>query len=239
MSSPRRFRGGRGSGVAAALGSACVVAAAAFWFTGAGVDADAVPIPPPAAQLSGPLVAPAAPAAPAAPDAVAAPDAEDAGRATAFSVPSPTVTGAPPVELRLPGRTVPLDPVGVAPDGSVDVPDDPSRAGWWAAGSAPTDPSGTTVLVGHLDSATQGIGAFAALLDLPANTSLSVVDSTGSVHRYRVTTREQLVKTALPASVFARDGGPRLVLITCGGTFDRATHHYEDNVVVTAVPDGG
>jgi len=27
-----------------------------------------------------------------------------------------------------------------------------------------------------------------------------------------------------------------LVLLTCGGAFDEATHHYADNVVVYAVP---
>jgi hypothetical protein len=43
-------------------------------------------------------------------------------------------------------------------------------------------------------------------------------------------------ETGLPASAFARDGAPRLVLITCGGPFDAATGNYEDNVVVYATP---
>ncbi len=208
------------------------MAAAALWLTGAGLNADAAPmsaavspVTSAAVEAARPLVAPAAKAAP------------DSPGTPAFSVPAPAVAGAPPVELRLPGRTVRVDPVGVAADGSIDVPDDPSRAGWLVTGSAPADPAGSTVLVGHLDSATKGIGAFAALLDLPANTSLSVVDSQGDVHRYRVTSRQQLVKAGLPATLFAREGSPRLVLITCGGAFDRTTHHYDDNVVVTAVPD--
>jgi hypothetical protein len=36
--------------------------------------------------------------------------------------------------------------------------------------------------------------------------------------------------------LFARDGPPRLTLVTCGGSFDRGTGHYRDNVVVTATP---
>lgn len=237
MSTQWRFRGGRGSGVAAAVGSACLMAAAALWLTGAGLNADAVPMSPAASPVVSPAVTSAA-AEPARPlVAPAATDTPGTPGTPAFSVPSPAVAGAPPVELRLPGRTVRVDPVGVAADGSIDVPDDPSRAGWLATGAAPADPAGSTVLVGHLDSATQGIGAFAALLDLPANTSLTVVDSEGAMHRYRVLSRQQLVKADLPATLFARDGSPRLVLITCGGAFDRATHHYDDNVVVTAVPD--
>ncbi len=44
-------------------------------------------------------------------------------------------------------------------------------------------------------------------------------------------------KNALPASeVFDQDTTSRLVLITCGGTFDWATRHYSDNVVVYALP---
>jgi hypothetical protein len=39
--------------------------------------------------------------------------------------------------------------------------------------------------------------------------------------------------------IFARDGAPQLVLITCGGTFDRTIRSYEDNVVVTAEPVKG
>ena len=35
---------------------------------------------------------------------------------------------------------------------------------------------------------------------------------------------------------FARDGTPRLVLITCGGRFNRSLNSYDDNVVVISVP---
>ena len=43
-------------------------------------------------------------------------------------------------------------------------------------------------------------------------------------------------KVELPDEVWARSGAPRLVLITCGGDFDTATRHYEDNVVAWASP---
>jgi hypothetical protein len=41
-----------------------------------------------------------------------------------------------------------------------------------------------------------------------------------------------VAKGALPGSLFATTGPPRLALVTCGGSFDPATGHYRDNVIV-------
>jgi len=39
--------------------------------------------------------------------------------------------------------------------------------------------------------------------------------------------------------LFRTDGPPMLTLVTCGGPFDSATHHYRDNIVVSAAPIPG
>lgn len=39
--------------------------------------------------------------------------------------------------------------------------------------------------------------------------------------------------------VVGQDTTPRLVLVTCGGTFDWDTRHYRDNVVVYPLPASG
>jgi hypothetical protein len=53
----------------------------------------------------------------------------------------------------------------------------------------------------------------------------------------KMVARQTYRKTRIPLEkYFARDGKPRLTLITCGGQFDRRTGHYRDNVVVTADP---
>jgi hypothetical protein len=50
-------------------------------------------------------------------------------------------------------------------------------------------------------------------------------------------TAAEVSATAVPlARHFARDGPPRLALVTCGGPFDERTRHYRDNVVITAEP---
>ncbi len=49
--------------------------------------------------------------------------------------------------------------------------------------------------------------------------------------------RAQYDKDELPADrVFAKEGSPSVVLITCGGEFNRSLSSYEDNVVAFAEP---
>ena len=65
---------------------------------------------------------------------------------------------------------------------------------------------------------------------------IGVVLSDGSTRAYVVTEVSRYPKTELPAEVFARDGAEQLVLITCGGEFDRGAGSYEDNVIAYARP---
>ena len=59
----------------------------------------------------------------------------------------------------------------------------------------------------------------------------------GTTFRYRVTALRQFPKDELPwAQVFSQDVPERLVLVTCGGRFDRSRRSYADNVVVYAEP---
>ena len=59
----------------------------------------------------------------------------------------------------------------------------------------------------------------------------------GTQRRFTVVERRLIAKPELPVSdVFARTGPPALVLITCGGDFDRSIRRYRSNVVVTAMP---
>ncbi len=59
----------------------------------------------------------------------------------------------------------------------------------------------------------------------------------GSTRTFVVESLDLYEKAALPTSdLFAREGAPALVIITCGGPFDSATGHYRDNVVAIARP---
>jgi hypothetical protein len=149
--------------------------------------------------------------------------------------------GAPPapvVGVRLPGdRTATVVPV-TATQGALAVPDDPSVLGWWSTGARPGSGVGSVVVDGHVDSARDGLGVFAALRALTVGQRVEVVDQAGRRWSYRVTGRRSYPKTALADSdVFDQSVSERLVLVTCGGVFDRVTRHYADNVVVYARPD--
>lgn len=66
-----------------------------------------------------------------------------------------------------------------------------------------------------------------------------VTDAAGGAHRYSVVSLDVVAKTApLPSYVPSPDGPPQLVLVTCGGAYDRALHRYASDVLIRAVPVG-
>jgi hypothetical protein len=120
--------------------------------------------------------------------------------------------------------------------GELSLPQDPGTVGWWGAGAAPGAPVGTIVLAGHVDSEQQGAGALYPLARTPVGARVVVSGPTGDA-TYVVQGRRRYAKDALPwRDLFRQDVEARLLLVTCGGDFDRATRHYSDNVVVYAVP---
>ena len=172
------------------------------------------------------------------PPVTAAPPAP-AGPSAAGPAPAHRAAPFAPARVRAPriGIDAPVVPVTVRPDGLLTVPSDVRTAGWWSAGAAAAAPSGTVVLTGHVDSARQGPGAFFAIRTLEPGDRVILSSAGGRTAAYTVAARRQYPKSTLPAGqVFDQDTTPRLVLVTCGGSFDRATRHYSDNVVVYALP---
>jgi len=148
--------------------------------------------------------------------------------------PAPAV----PVAVTADGDAIsgPVVPTGVdATTGELDLPPEAKVVAWYQYGPTPGAP-GSAVLAGHVDW--HGVpGIFFRLRDLRAGDAVSVTMSDGSIQAWTVTGVTLIAKPELPvADVFARTGPPMLTLVTCGGSFDYATHHYRSNVVVTAVP---
>jgi hypothetical protein len=135
------------------------------------------------------------------------------------------------------GIDAPVDSVGITPDGSLQLPDDVRRVGWYRFGPLPGQSRGSAVLAGHVDSWDQGLGALGRLRSVEPGQRIAVTDGAGQTTRWRVLTRQLIVKQQLPlAELFDRSGPPRLVLLTCGGPFDERLRSYLDNLVVVAVP---
>jgi LPXTG-site transpeptidase (sortase) family protein len=144
-----------------------------------------------------------------------------------------------PERLTLPGgadtAVVPAQTV----DGELKVPTNVEHVGWWDSSADAGDPFGSTVIAGHVDSATQGIGFFARLLRIKVGAKVTVE---GSGHRlsYKVVAVQTVAKRALASdsAAFAQTGPHRLVLITCTGTYHRDRGGYDRNLVVIATPRG-
>jgi sortase (surface protein transpeptidase) len=147
-------------------------------------------------------------------------------------------TGPVPVTVQISaiGLQAPVVPVGVAVGTrQMEVPQDVRTVGWYRFGPAPGQP-GSAVLIGHVDSRSQGLGAFFGLRGLREGMTIRVGLTDGTALRFRVVARRHYGKADLPGALFARAGNPMLALITCGGTFNTSTRTYSDNVVVYALP---
>ena len=144
-----------------------------------------------------------------------------------------------PTRVRVPaiGVSAPVVPTSVDGRGALGIPEDPREVGWWSGGAAPGSPYGTTLLAGHVDSASKGLGSLVDLSRAPIGARVTVTGADGRSQSYRVVARRSYPKATLPTrELFRQDVPARLLLVTCGGQFDRSTGHYERNVVVVAVP---
>ncbi|WP_241969017.1 class F sortase [Microcella putealis] len=180
-------------------------------------------------------------------DSVAGPVASTAPtRAAEAPTPAPPRERSEPLEVAIPvaltipriGVDRPLIDLGIAADGSLEVPTNFDDIGWFSGGGRP-GAAGPTVIAAHVDSPT-GPAAFIRLDELAVGDLVEVTTSDGDGHVYRVTDRAQYPKDAFPtAAVFAASADDVLRLITCDGAFDRDRGSYLDNLVVTAEPVEG
>lgn len=150
------------------------------------------------------------------------------------------VVAEPPLSLRLPGgTTVAVRPVGTRADGRLAVPDDVHTAGWWRGGMRVGDPFGAILVAGHVDSRTQGLGPYAALLSARAGQEV-VVRTATLWQRFRIRSLRLIPQGPLRhrPGLHSPRGPRRLVLVTCAPPYDPARGGYQHLAVVTALPVG-
>lgn len=210
-------------GVPAVLGGACVLG-------GAGLVAWGLhPAPAPDAPLP---TAPFSVAATGRPgDPVRGATTSTASKPEALPTPGPSRLVVPSL-----GIDAPIDDVALDPSGGLVVPGDPARVGRWTGAAASTARKGTTLLAGHVDSDGR-LGALHGLSRAAPAARIVTTDAAGRPTTWQVVALETRHKDDVPA--FPATGPRRLVVVTCGGRVLRtsAGFTYEDNVVVTAVPD--
>lgn len=151
--------------------------------------------------------------------------------------PSVVVAEAPLLTTLPSGQEVPVSSVGTTSAGLLAVPSDIDRAGWWRGGSRLGDPFGSTLLAGHVDSRTQGLGPFAELLTVSRGARIHL-DSEHLTQTFEVRSRRLVPQGSLAGETWLFDvsGERRLTLVTCAPPYDASRGGYQNLAVVTAVP---
>ena len=168
-----------------------------------------------------------------------------ADRAVRASVPAPSGLAAPapdpspaaaapvPLSLTIPaiGVHTRLIRLGITAQGTLQVPASTTVAGWYTASPRPGE-IGSSIIAGHIDSYV-GPGIFYRLGHMRSGERIYVRRADGSLAVFRVYAVREYPKDHFPTGkVYGPAPDAELHLITCGGTFDYATHSYLSNVVV-------
>jgi len=174
------------------------------------------------------------------PQAESPPERTKEVRATVTAEPQRTAEAtrrrpAIPVRLVIPsiGVNAPVVKLGLDRHGALEAPKGFSETGWWKGGARPGE-RGPAVIAGHVDSKT-GPAVFFRLGKLRKGARVIVKLRDGRSVRFRVQRTGHYSKNRFPTKqVYGATKRPTLRLITCSGTFDRASGHYLDNTVVYA-----
>ncbi|MFF8912097.1 class F sortase [Streptomyces sp. NPDC015032] len=167
------------------------------------------------------------------------------GRPLGVPLPPPhdPIEGAVPRRVEIPsiGVEAPVVARGLDEDGAIEPPpfDTPQTVGWYSNGAEP-GAKGPALFVGHVDTKTEP-AVFYGLSAARPGATVEVTRADGTVAEFtvddvQVFTRERF--NADKAYGPRKDGRAELRLITCGGTYDRASDSYDANVVVSAYLTG-
>ncbi|MDV9202866.1 class F sortase [Streptomyces sp. Wh19] len=167
------------------------------------------------------------------------------GRPLGVPLPPPhdPIEGAVPKRVEIPsiGIEAPVVARGLDKDGAIEPPsfDTPQTVGWYGDGTEP-GAKGPALLVGHVDTETRP-AVFYGLSAARPGAKVDITRADGTVAEFTVDDVQVFTRAHFDADKAygpRKDGRAELRLITCGGTFDRKTHSYDANVVVSAYLTG-
>ncbi len=155
--------------------------------------------------------------------------------------PAPAMQPSSPKRLivaRL-GINAPIKSVGTEKGGAIETPPigNPNLVGWYRGGPTAGE-AGPAVMLGHKDTTTRS-AVFTRLHEIQYGDTIEVIRMDGTVAIFTVGGVEQANKQTFPTNrVYGPRDNAELRLITCGGTYNRNTGHYVDNVIVYATMTG-
>jgi Sortase domain len=155
--------------------------------------------------------------------------------------PGPALARSLPLSIWIPaiGVNSRLLDVGLNPDGTIQVPplNDPpltNEAAWYKYSPTPGQP-GPSIIEGHVDTSSSGPSVFYRLGDLKPGDLVYITLADRQVAVFQITGVRLYPKDRFPTStVYGTTDYAALRLITCGGSFDEHSHHYDSNVVAFA-----
>jgi len=145
---------------------------------------------------------------------------------------TPTPVPSLPTRLVIPaiGVNAPVEHVGLATDGGMDVPKQWADVAWFDEGPAPGQ-AGNATIDGHLDSTTAP-AVFWRLGTLKPGDQVLVVLANEQTIAFTVREMARYPFDQAPLQrIFGPSTGINLNLITCGGSWDAFTKNYSERVV--------
>lgn len=145
---------------------------------------------------------------------------------------APVAITAPRIQV----KAARLARYGLDSHGAIAIPPAAATtpAGWYTGSPTPGQ-VGPSVIVGHVDSAASGPSVFYHLSELRPGDLVEVTLADRTIAVFAVDSVETYVKAAFPTlQVYGNIDHAGLRLITCGGPFNAAKGHYEDNIVAYA-----
>lgn len=131
------------------------------------------------------------------------------------------------------GVDAPVIRLGLNSDHTLQVPARTDVTGWWSGGAIPGR-RGAAVIVGHVDSKV-GPAVFFRLRDLRPGDRIRVIPRGRPAVTFTAQRSIEAPKDHFPTrEVYAPTRRPTLRLVTCTGTFNQASGHYRDNLIVFA-----
>lgn len=153
------------------------------------------------------------------------------------------IAGVAPRTVEIPsiGIRAPVVSRGLDKDGAIEPPpfETPQTVGWFGSGIRP-GARGPALFVGHVDTETRP-AVFYGLSAARPGAKVEVTRDDGTVAEFTIDDVQVFTRARFDAQKAygpRKDGRAELRLITCGGTYDRASRSYTANVVVSAYLTG-
>lgn len=150
-----------------------------------------------------------------------------------------TLPPSKPVTLDIPSIGVHsvMQHLGQTADGALEVPAPGphyNEAAWYRYSPTPGS-LGPAVVLGHVDSATDGPSVFFRLGELRPGDRVAITRADHSIAVFIVDEVHRYAKDDFPTELVYGDiNHAGLRMLTCGGAFDDSAGHYLDNIVVFA-----